>query len=814
MESKFNVYGMTCASCQSHVTKAVEKVEGVKSVNVNLLKNNMIVSFNENLCSEDAIIKAVVLSGYNASVFNEFVKSEVKTEENHSLRDLVISVILLLILMYFSMGVMMWGWPSPKVFDMEKCPMGFSLIQFIICLPIIYINRRYFISGFKKLFKGPNMDTLIAIGASVSMLYGIYCLFMIALGHTHYHMYLYFESAAMILVFVSLGKYLEELSKRKTTSAIEALVALAPSSCIVLKNGSEVTIKSSDVKVGDTVVCKNGSSIAVDGEIIYGDATINEANITGESMPVEKSVGDSVYSSTTITSGYIRVCAKKVGEDTSIANIIRLVDEASNSKAPISKLADKISSIFVPVILILATITFIANFLYSHISNPFGDDAFEIALNFAITVIVIACPCALGLATPVAIMVGSGKGASNGLLIKNASILEQASLIKTVVVDKTGTITKGKPEVCDFINYSKDDLASVLYSFEILSEHPLAKSIVNYTSNLKKEVYKIDNYEAIAGLGIKGYINTDLYEIGNAKFLDKEFSEYDTYNKLSEEGKSVLLIIKNHEVVGLISLRDNLKDTSKEGISLLKKKGIEVVMLTGDNEKTANAIAREAGITKVIAEVLPSDKADIIRSLKTDSKHLVAMVGDGVNDAIALKTADLGIAIGGGSDVAIDSADIVLLKDDIIDVSNTIDLSKRVLRTIKLGLFWAFFYNAICVFLATGILYYLTGGKFKMEPMYGSIAMSVSSVSVVLNALTINLFKVKNKTKDTCEIKIKVKGMMCDNCKRHVEEACKDSAGVVSANANLKGKYVVISGDNIDIEEVKNNIIKKGYRVK
>lgn len=815
MKEKFNVYGMTCASCQAHVDKAVRKLDGVKSVNVNLLSNNMVVDY-EGITSND-IISAVVSAGYNASLASNDTKKEVinKTKDN-TLRDLIISIILLLVLMYFSMGVMMWGWPTFKVFDMEECPMGFALIEFLITIPIVYINRRYFISGFKKLFKGPNMDSLIAVGASFSLAYSIYCLFMIALGKSHYHMYLYFESCGMILVFVSIGKYLEGLSKRKTTSALESLMDLAPKTCTILVNDTLKEVMASDVKIGDIVVCKKGEKIAVDGRIIEGQASIDEANITGESMPVFKTIGDNVYSSTTLNSGYLKIEALKVGDDTSIASIIKLVEEASNSKAPISRLADKISGIFVPIIFSIAIITFIANILYSSIKNPFGDNAFEIAFNFAITVIVIACPCALGLATPVAIMVGTGKGASLGLLIKNAEILEKASLIKTVVVDKTGTLTKGSPEVCDFKKYSDDDLSSILYSFEYLSEHPLAKATVEYTNDLKTSIYDIKDYKSIDGMGLTGYIGEDFYEIGNEKFI-KENKHKEEALSYSKEGKTVLYILKNHDVIGIITLKDNLKETSIEAVKTLKKKGIKVIMLTGDKKETAEAIAAEAGITDVIPEVLPTDKADIIKSLKSDDKHLVAMTGDGVNDAIALKCADLGIAVGSGSDVALDSSDIILLKNDLMGVVNVIDLSKRVLNTIKLGLFWAFFYNIICVFLATGILYYLTDGKFKMEPMYGAIAMSISSVSVVLNALTINLFKVKDEdtNMNNDEIILNVKGMMCEHCKKHVEEAVLNTKNVTNVNADYKSGKVSIKHDGeIDLYQIKEAIKEAGYEVK
>lgn len=825
MKLKFNVEGMTCASCQAHVSKAVEQLEGTSKVNVNLLKNTLDVEVDEAKCDASKIEDAVQKAGYKAYIPNANKKTDKLIEKNHDLAYLIFSLVDLLVIMYFSMGHMMWGWPVPKVFNMHTNPMGFSLVQFILVLPIIFLYRKYFINGFKKLIKlSPNMDTLIAIGATFSIAYGIYCLFMISMGYTEYHMYLYFEAASMILTLVSLGKYLEKLSKRKTTTAIEKLMDLSPKEAVVLKDNIETKVKIEEVKLGDIVVVKKGDSVPVDGKIIEGNASIDQSNITGESIPVYKTANDDVYSSTIVTAGYIKVKATKVGEDTSIANIIKLVDEASNSKAPISKLADKISGVFVPVILAIALVTFIINLIVSK--------DFQIALNFAITVIVIACPCALGLATPVAIMVGTGKGAENGLLIKNAEILEKAHHIKTVVLDKTGTITEGKPRVTDFESFESDsDLLSVIYSLENMSEHPLALSMIEYAKENNANLLEVKEFKTTDGRGIEGIVNNSKYFIGNYKSVEelklntKELE--DKVNNLSYQGKTPLLIIKDNKVVGLIAVKDEVKESSKQAISELRNKGIKVIMLTGDNRKTAEAIAKEVNVDEVISDVHPEDKQKVINSLKTNDKNLIAMVGDGVNDAPALTSADLGIAIGGGSDIAIESADIVLLRNDLLDVLNVISLSKRVINTIKLSLFWAFFYNFVCVILSTGFLYYLTDKKFMMTPMIASVAMSISSVSVVLTSLTINFFKVKKaKNSNNSSVSIKEKnkmqtkviyvdGMMCNHCKAHVEEACKKVPGVSDVVVSLQDKNVTVTcEEKVTDEALKQSIKEAGYEAK
>lgn len=868
IKKEFDVYGMTCGACQSHVQRAVEKLSGTKNVNVNLLQNSMVVEFDESVCSVDKILSSVKNAGYGASLKGEIKTNDksVTNEKNkiNELKKLVFSFIFLILLMYFSMGNMMWNWYAPPCFDHKSNPVGFALIQFLLLIPIVIINKRYFESGLKKLFKGkPNMDSLIAVGAGISIIYGIFSLFMISLSQARiadmvtgtigdfeyytskimsYHDSIYFESAGMILTLVSLGKYLENLSKKKTTKAVEKLTSLAPKTATLLRDNNEIIIDIKDVKVNDIIIVKRGQAVPIDGEIINGTASINESTITGESLPVQKTFGDSVYSSSIVENGYIQIKALKVGEDTSIARVIKLVEEASNSKAPISKLADKISGIFVPIIFAISLITFICNLIASH--------SFELSLNFAITVIVIACPCALGLATPVSIMVGTGKGAENGLIIKNAEILEKAQFIKTIVLDKTGTITEGKPSVTDFIEIEKiEDLVSIIYSIEKKSEHPLAKSITEFgIANNAKDV-EISNFEAIDGLGLKADYNGSLYYIGNynfAKELKIESKEVKTkVDEFISEAKIPLIIIKDKTVVAIIAIKDRIQENSKLAIKLLKKSGIKVIMLTGDNKQTANIVAKQVGVDRVFAEVKPEDKQRIIKELKTDDKHLVAMVGDGVNDALALSSADLGVSIGAGSEIAIETSDIVLIRNDLLDVLNIINLSKKVLKTIKLGLFWAFFYNFVCVMISTGIFYYPFG--FSINPMIGSLAMSLSSVSVVLNALTINFFKPAklengnkenqraridkeeldkesidkleidtkendNKNNDIMEVKqmeFYVKGMMCHNCENHIRKALEES-GEGDIQINLETKQVKISTTKSQ-EEIFEIIKNAGY---
>ena len=820
MIKHFSVEGMTCSACSSHVDSAVRKVNGVNDVNVNLLSNSMTVDYNEEVCSNLEIESAVNKAGYKAYIKDNKNTSKDKKIDK-SLIKLIVCFAILLLLMYVSMSHM-FSLPLPDFLLGTENAVIYASTQLVIVIPIIIIYRNYYISGYKKLFKGhPNMDTLIALGSTASLIYGIYAIIMMSIGLNNndytlvdkYRMNLYFESAGMILVLVSLGKYFEKISKKKTTASITKLMDLAPKTACVVKNGLEVIKKVEFVNVNDIVVVKKGEAIPIDGIIIQGNASIDQANITGESMPVKKGINDEVYSSTIISSGYILIKATKVGENTSIANIIKLVEEASNSKAPISKLADKISGIFVPLIISLSLLTFI---IYMALSYPFED-----AFNFAISMLVIACPCALGLATPVAIMVGTGVGAENGLLIKNAEILEKAHLIKTIVFDKTGTITKGKPKVIDFISYdNKQELVSILYTIESKSEHPLANAICEYTSKLNPQNLNIENFESIEGKGLSCKYNNHTYLIGNTRFIKNNDEIINKVEEYSKTGKTTIIILRNDVVIGLLTIKDPLKNTSIEAIKEIKKLGIKTIMLTGDNKFTANKVAEEVGIDEVYAEVFPGDKQRIINSLKTDDNHLVAMIGDGVNDAPALMSSDLGISLKGGSDIALESSDIVLLRDDLLDVVNVIRLSKRVLNTIKGNLFWAFFYNSIGIILASGILYSLI--NIKLTPMIGSLAMSCSSVFVVLNALTINLFKIKKSNIEEIkeenimkEIIISVEGMMCPHCVKHVQDACLNVSGVKEAVASLEHNNVTVQAENnVNASDLVEAITKAGYTAK
>ena len=812
MKQKFAIKGMTCAACQAHVDKAVNNLDGISSCNVNLLSNNMEVDFDESKCDVNKIINAVKRAGYKA--IPEGLKGKIDDEKDYSLIKLIIAFIFLILLMYVSMGHMI-HLPLPSFIN--DSAINYAFTQFILTIPNIYIYRNYFISGYKKLFKGPNMDTLIAIGATASLIYGIFAIYMIGYGYQNnnldivndYRHNLYFESASMILTLVSLGKYLEGLSKKKTTKAISELMSLVPEEATVLRNDKEFKIKASEVKVDDILIIRKGENVAVDAIIIEGEGSFNEANITGESLPKEKTLGDSLYSSSIMEAGFVKAKAIKVGEDTSIWQIIKLVESASESKAPISKLVDKVSFVFVPVIITISIIV-----LITFLSNGYS---FNEAFNFAISVLVIACPCALGLATPVAIMVGTGKGARNGLLIKNAEVLENAGHIKKVILDKTGTITKGSPEVTDYDG--SIDLLNIIYSIENKSEHPLAKAIINYAKNKDAKLVEVYDFKSLKGEGLSGKVNNITYYIGNLvliKKLNLDNDELDNKIKnLAKMAKTPLIIATNKEILGIIAIKDEVKESSKLAISNLTKMGIKVIMLTGDNKETALGVANEVGIKNVISDVLPEDKLAVIRNEKINKKHLVAMVGDGVNDAPALAEADLGIAIGGGSDIAINSADIILVKNDLLDVINVIKLSKRIMLTIKLNLFWAFIYNVIGITIASGIFYPSFG--LELNPMIASLCMSFSSVFVVLNALTINLFKVKDIKEDIKEVKemeykLHVEGMMCKHCVMHVKEALLKVNGVNEVEVSLENKEAEVKcDDSCNKEDLIKAIKDAGY---
>ena len=748
MKQKFDVTGMTCSACVAHVEKDVKKVKGVKKVNVSLINNSMVVDYDDSL-SPFAIVSAVEKGGYGAKVSGEDKKESGESTAVLHIKSmksrLIVSLIFFIPLLYISMGEMLGAPQLGFLVGMENA-MNASLLQFLLTIPIVWANVAYFKVGFKRLWlKSPNMDSLVAIGSGAAMLYGIFALFMIGTGlgrHDmvlvdEYRMNLYFEAAGAILALVTVGKYLEALSKGKTSDAIKKLIQLAPKTALVEINGEIIETAVVDLKKDDIIIVKPGQSIPVDGVIISGISSIDESAITGESMPVDKSIGDTVISATINKTGAFKFRATKVGSDTTLQQIIKLVEEAGSSKAPIAKLADQISGVFVPIVMGIAVVTFVTWLL---IGQPFS-----FALSMGITVLVISCPCALGLATPLAIMVSSGKGAENGILIKSAESLETAHKVTSVVLDKTGTITYGKPSLTDLYSMKEMDdvtLLSIAYALEASSEHPIAKAITNAAIEKKYILPAVVSFDSIPGQGVKGFIDQKLYYAGNIKFmksLNKDTTATENIaNNFSMEGKTVIYIANDDAIIGLIAIADTIKESSIEAIEGFKKMGIEVTMLTGDNKITAEAIRKKLSIDHVISEVTPEEKEQVIIELQKLGK-IVAMVGDGVNDAIALTRADVGIAIGAGTDVAIESADIVLIKNDLRDALGAIELSKKTINNIKMNLFWAFFYNIMGIPIAAGVFYWFNG--LKLDPMLGSLAMSISSVSVALNALRLRHFK-------------------------------------------------------------------------
>lgn len=886
-KEKFNVQGMTCSACQSHVNKAVEKLDGVKSVNVNLLSNNMVVEYDENKVDNEKIINAVVDAGYGATTIFE---NEKKQESNRSISNedviksmkkrLMISIFFWIPLMFVAMHHMIFELLNIQVpefirniFDGPENAITFAITQVLLLLPIMYVNRAYFISGFKKLFKrNPNMDSLVAIGSSAAIIYGIYAIYVIGYGLGHgdlelvhrFSMDLYFESAGTILTLITIGKYLETKSKGKTGDAISKLINLAPQTAILLKDNKEIEVNIDEILKEDIVVIKPGASIPIDGVIIEGKSSIDQSSITGESIPVEKEIGDNVVSGTINKNGYLKVRATKVGEDTTLSQIIKLVEEASNSKAPISRLADKVSGVFVPVVISIA--------VFATIFWLLQGQSFEFALSIGIAVLVISCPCALGLATPVAIMVGTGKGAENGILFKSAESLELLHLVDTVVLDKTGTVTEGKPKVVDIITNqqilqdskigngkikfvgninnniaSENNLLKIAASLENNSEHPLADAIIQKAKENKIEFENIDEFLAISGRGVKGKINGINYYGGNLAFMKENNVNTQDYEKnvltLSNQGKICLYFAKENNLLGVIAVSDTVKNTSKKAIENLKKNKIDVVMITGDNKLVSETIAKEVGIDKVIAEVLPQDKEKEVSKLQENGKK-VAFVGDGINDSPALVKADVGLAIGSGTDIAIESADVVLMKNSLIEVDTAISLSKAVIRNIKMNLFWAFFYNIIGIPVAGG-LFYLSFG-LKLNPMIGAAAMSLSSVCVVTNALRLRYFKNKNIsenilkdfkqeeicTTDKCDIKnleldkikkveeekimktISIEGMQCNHCKMTVEKALSSIDGVTNVEVSLENKTAVIETSKEILDNTIKNVIEdSGFTV-
>lgn len=880
MKERFDVTGMTCSACSSHVEKSVSKLTGVENVSVNLLTNSMQVEFDENKLDTAGIIKAVEDAGYGAAVKDGHAKSGTKTsgqsdsQENSGLsaveqnvknmkKRLIVSLIFWIPLMYVSMGHMIYQWlniPMPP-FTMNflhgnENAITYAFTQFLLLLPILIANQKYFKNGFKTLWhRSPNMDSLIAIGAGAAILYGIFAIYRIgyAMGHGDMavvHQYahdLYFESAGTILTLITIGKYLETKSKGKTSEAITKLLNLAPKTVTAVRDGVEQVVDAADVEKGEIFLVKPGESVAVDGIVLEGKSSFDESAITGESIPVPKQEGDTIVSASINKSGLIRAKATKVGEDTTIAQIIRLVEEASSSKAPIAKMADKIAGVFVPAVITIALITGVIWLI--------SGATFEFAMSTAIAVLVISCPCALGLATPVAIMVGTGKGAENGILIKSGDALETAHQIDTVVLDKTGTITQGKPVVTDIIcaagkNADKTQLLQIAGSLEKGSEHPLAEAIVNYcvTNNISLE--KVTDFNALFGKGIEGTVSGTHYYAGNEKMMEEKGISLSTEQKnqiqaLAKQGRTPLLFADEKQFLGIVAVADVVKPTSKEAVQKFRDYGIHVIMLTGDNEVTAQAIKEQVGIDEVIAGVLPTQKEEKISALK-QAGHKVAMIGDGVNDAPALASADVGIAIGAGTDVAIESADIVLMKNDLLDAVGAVKLSKAVIRNIKENLFWAFFYNSIGIPLAAGVLYPLF--QIKLNPMFGAAAMSLSSVCVVSNALRLRWVKLhdakktqsephqdvaastiadinqhnaldnnikstnNDKGESTMTTTISIEGMMCAHCQAHVEKALKEVAGVTEVTVSLENKNAVVTGD-ASVEALKQAVVDAGYEV-
>lgn len=830
---KFDVQGMTCSSCSSHVERAVNKLNGIKSVNVNLLSNNMIVEYDEQKIDNNEIIQAVAQAGYNASLSEKKEKKNNKKDKNKEniksmKKRFIISLCFLIPLMYVSMHHMLYEWfklPVPEfiknIFHGTENSINYSFTQFILLLPIIYVNRNYFIVGFKRLFKGtPNMDSLIAIGASAAIIYGIFAIYMIGYGLGHnkleivdrYMMDIYFESAGTILTLITLGKYLETKSKGKTSDAISKLINLTPKTAIVIKDGKEIETDLDKIIIGDIIEIRPGSSIPVDGVVVEGSSSIDQASITGESIPVEKNIGDTLISGTINKNGYLKMKATKVGEDTTLSQIIKLVEEASNSKAPISKIADKVSSIFVPTVIIIAIITIIIWIL--------AGQSFEFALTMGIAVLVISCPCALGLATPVAIMVGTGKGAENGILIKSAESLEMLHSINTVILDKTGTITEGKPVVTDVVtSMEQKDFLIIAGSLERKSEHPLAEAITNKAKKEKIEFIEIQEFQSTSGRGIQGKINGQKYFAGNIAFMDENKININEFksssDKLASKGKTVLYFASENKLLGIIAVADVIKETSYVAIKEMKKRGIETIMVTGDNHVVAETIAKEVGINKVVSEVLPQDKEKEVEKQQLKGRK-VAFVGDGINDSPALIKADVGIAIGSGTDIAIESADIVLMKNNLEDVVTALGLGKAVIRNIKTNLFWAFFYNCIGIPIACGILYPSLG--LKLNPMIGAVAMSLSSVCVVTNALRLRKYKInfKEENKKMTEYikNVSIEGMQCNHCKMSVEKALNEIEGVINVDVNLENKNAIIKSEK-EIEDtvINSKIEDAGFKV-
>lgn len=813
----YDVTGMSCAACSARVEKAVRAVGGVEKCSVNLLTCDMIVEGDADAVE---IVKAVTDAGYGASLKGNEQKSAKNTDElNDDMsgmkQRLGLSLFFLIILMYVSMGHTMWNMPLPNFFNNNYVAIG--LLQLILTSVIMVINQKFFISGFKGLIKkAPNMDTLVALGSVAAFAYSTVALFaMTKSEYAAHHLLheLYFESAGTILTLITLGKMLEARSKGKTTDAIKKLVSLAPKTAVVIRDGIEMTIQTDDVLIGDIFIVRSGENIPVDGKILEGVCAVNESSLTGESIPVDKMGGDLVSSGTVNLSGYIKCEATKVGEDTTLSQIIKLVSEASSSKAPISKIADKVSGVFVPTVIIISVITTLV-WLFS--GNTVG-----FSLARGISVLVISCPCALGLATPVAIMVGSGVGAKCGIMFKTAASLEQAGKVKTVALDKTGTITVGKPKVTDVIPVGvlENELIKYAYSLEYKSEHPLANAIVDYGKENNIDLIENDNFQVFPGNGLCATIDDDVVYGGNQKFISNYADVDDEINKraesLSSQGKTPLFFAKGSLLLGIIAVADTIKEDSVSAVSELKKMGVKTIMLTGDNKRTADAIGKAVGVDEIISEVLPENKESIIRDLKKNGT--VMMVGDGINDAPALTSADTGIAIGAGADIAIDAADVVLIKNSLRDVPGAINLSRKVLMNIKENLFWAFIYNVVGIPIAAGVL--IPFFNIRLSPMFAALAMSLSSFCVVSNALRLNLVDVyntkkKEKREKVMKKRIKIDGMMCGHCEATVKKALESIPEVEMADVSHRDGVAVITLKNEVLDDVIIKIIEdKDFKV-
>lgn len=843
---KFRVTGMTCAACQANVEKAACKLQGTQKAEVNLLAQQLTVAFDDEITTENDIINAVTDIGYGAfldkndkkgslkSQWDERKENDRKTIKSMKKR-LTVSIVFLAVLMYVAMGSML-HLPLPAILTGTENALINSILQLLLTIPVMIINRRFYTSGFKGFIKrASNMDTLVAVGSGASFIYGVFVIFMMAYwaprGNTemlsHYSHQLYFESCAMILTLVTVGKYFETRAKGKTGDALGKLIDLAPKTASIIKDGKEITVDASDIAEGDIVIIRPGEQIPVDGTITEGNGYVDQSAVTGESLPVEKVKGDKVISATLNKNGTFYMTATRVGENTTLAQIIRLVDEAGATKAPIARLADKVSGVFVPVVLIISAITFILWLISG--AEP------ESALSFAITVLVISCPCALGLATPVAIMAGTGKAAENGILVKSATALENAGSVDTIVLDKTGTVTEGKMSVSDVYvaeqGLSESEFLKICGSLEQGSEHPVALAVRERTKSLS--LYRLTDFSSVTGNGIYGTINNQKFFAGNRRFLRENNIDYsDVEQKISEyssQGKTPLIFASESKVIGVVAVADTLREDSIKAIELFRKWGKRVVMLTGDNKRAAEFMGAKAGVDEIHSELLPADKERIIRELKAEG-HKVALFGDGINDAPALVGADVGIAIGAGTDIAIDSADIVLINNSLLDGAKAIELSNAVMRNIKINLFWAFFYNVLGIPLAAGVFYPTLG--LKLTPMIGSAAMSMSSLCVVTNALRLRFFKSKfvsdkktispvhtdteeKKGNDIMEKTFNVEGMMCPRCEAHVVKALTAVDGVESAVASHKNNTatVTLSKDVAD-EILIKAIIDEGYEVK